>query len=96
MHISNRRIVTVGTSSTRGSNEAPAGATEHPLSPNPRPKAKCQGAMSQQGYGWHGNECYPQNMVQLVGYRSPQALALAQAEAAERLRLKRSLDQAAE
>ena len=86
----------MGTSSTRGSNEAPAGATERPLIPNPRSKAKCQGAMSQQGYGSHGNECYPQNMVQLVGYRSPQALAVAQAEAAERMRMKRSLDQAAE
>ena len=52
--------------------------------------------MSQQGYGAHGNECYPQHMVQLVGYRSPQALAVAQAEAALRLRLKLSLDQAAE
>ncbi|MDB5617653.1 hypothetical protein [Tardiphaga sp.] len=52
--------------------------------------------MSQQGYGAHGNECYPQNMVQLVGYRSPQALVEAQAEAVLRLRLKRSLDQAAE
>ena len=87
---------TVASSSTRGSNEAPAGATERPLTRKERPPAKCQGAMSQQGYGAHGNECYPQNMVQLVGYRSPQALALAQAEAVERLRLKRSLDQAAE
>ena len=86
----------MGTSSTRGSNEASAGATERPLIPNPRPKARCQGAMSQQGYGSHGYDCYPQNMVQLVGYRSPQALALAQAEAVARLRLKRSLDQAAE
>ena len=86
----------VGTSSTRGSNEAPAGATERSLLRKDRAPAKCQGAMSQQGYGSHGNECYPQNMVQLVGYRSPQALAMAQAEAVERLRLKRSLDQAAE
>jgi hypothetical protein len=52
--------------------------------------------MSQQGYGAHGNECYPQNMVQLVGYRHPQALVEAQAEAVERLRLKRSFGQAAE
>jgi hypothetical protein len=52
--------------------------------------------MSQQGYGAHGNESYPQHMVQLVGYRSPRALAAAQAEAVERLRLKHSLDQAAE
>jgi len=85
----------VGTSSTSG-NEAPAVATEAPVMPKQRPPAKCQGAMSQQGYGAHGNECYPQIMVQLVGYRSPQALAMAQAEAAQRLRLKRSLDQAAE
>ena len=82
--------------STRGSNEASAGSTERPLTRKERPPAKCQGAMSQQGYGSHGNECYPQNMVQLVGYRSPQALAVAQAEAAERMRMKRSLDQAAE
>ena len=82
--------------STRGSNEASAGSTERPLARKERPPAKCQGAMSQQGYGSHGNECYPQNMVQLVGYRSPQALAVAQAEAAERMRMKRSLDQAAE
>jgi len=52
--------------------------------------------MSQQGFGAHGNECYPQNMVQLVGYRDPKALADAQAEAVERLRLKRSFEQAAE
>lgn len=83
----------MGISSTR-SNEATAGAIE--LSQKTRPPAKCQGAMSQQGYGAHGNECYPQHMVQLVGYRSPQALAVAQAEAALRLRLKLSLDQAAE
>ncbi len=85
----------MGTSSTR-SNEALIGATELPLTPKERAPAKCQGAMSQQGYGAHGNECYPQNMVQLIGYRSPQALAVAQAEAIERLRLKRSMDQAAE
>lgn len=85
----------MGTSSTR-SNEAPVGASDRPLTPKLRPPAKCQGAMSQQGYGAHGNESYPQHMVQLVGYRSPQALAVAQAEAVERLRLKHSLDQAAE
>ena len=85
----------MGMSNTR-SNEAPAGATDTPRTPKTRPPAKCQGAMSQQGYGAHGNECYPQHMVQLVGYRSPQALAVAQAEAVARLRLKRSLDQAAE
>ncbi|QDM17057.1 hypothetical protein FNL55_14435 [Tardiphaga sp. vice352] len=78
------------------SNEATAAATETPRPPKIRPPAKCLGAMSQQGFGAHGNECYPQNMVQLVGYRSPQALALAQAEAVARIRLKRSLDQAAE
>ena len=79
------------------SNEAnAAAATETPRTPKIRPAAKCLGAMSQQGFGAHGNECYPQHMVQLVGYRSPQALALAQAEAVTRIRLKRSLDQAAE
>lgn len=82
-------------SNTR-SNEATVGAVETPRTPKIRPPAKGQGAMSQQGYGSHGNECYPQHMVQLVGYRSPQALAVAQAEAVARIRLKRSLDQAAE
>lgn len=48
--------------------------------------ARCQGAMSQQGYGWHGNECYPQKLVRLVGYREPQA----RSEAWDRLRLKRA------
>jgi hypothetical protein len=85
----------VGISSTR-SNEATAGATVVPNPEKSRPPAKCLGAMSQQGYGAHGNECYPQHMVQLVGYRSPQALAVAQADAALRLRLKLTLDQAAE
>lgn len=37
-----------------------------------RPGTKCQGAMSLQGYGWHGNECYPQGFVRLVGHRDPQ------------------------
>ena len=78
------------------SNEATAAATETPRPPKIRPPAKCLGAMSLQGFGAHGNECYPQHMVQLVGYRSPQALALAQAEVVARIRLKRSLDQAAE
>jgi hypothetical protein len=85
----------VGISSTR-SNEATAVASDSAQSLKARPPAKSQGAMSQQGYGAHGNECYPQHMVQLVGYRSPQALAVAQAEAALRLRLKLTLDQAAE
>lgn len=34
-------------------------------------RGRCQGAMSQQGFGWHGNECYPQKLVQLVGHREP-------------------------
>ena len=82
--------------STPGSNEAPVGPSGRPVNSKPRPATKCQGAMSQQGFGAHGNECYPQNMVQLVGYRDPKALAAAQAEAVERLRLKRSFEQAAE
>ncbi|MEH2469397.1 hypothetical protein V1281_001353 [Nitrobacteraceae bacterium AZCC 2161] len=86
----------MGTNSTPGSDEAPAGASGRPLISNPRPPAKCQGAMSQQGFGAHGNECYPQKLVQLVGYRDPQALIDAQTEAWERLRLKRATDQAAE
>jgi hypothetical protein len=83
-------------SNTRGSNESPAGSHSNPSLSNQRSRAKCQGAMSQQGYGAHGNECYPQNMVQLIGYRDPRALAEARAEASERLKLKRSLGQAAE
>lgn len=86
----------MGTSSTLVSNEAPAGSNVTPSNPAHRPRAKCQGAMSQQGFGAHGNECYPQNMVQLVGYRDPKALVDAQADAWERLKLKRSLSQAAE
>lgn len=42
--------------------------------PTPADKAKRergQGAMSQQGFGWHGNECYPQKLVQLIGHREP-------------------------
>lgn len=91
-----RRIEAVGTSSTQESSATPAGGTERPPIRPERAPARNLGAMSQQGYGAHGNECYPQNMVQLVGYRSPQALVEAQAEAVLRLRLKRSLDQAAE
>jgi hypothetical protein len=41
--------------------------------PKLRLRAKCQGAMSQQGYGAHGNESYPQKLVQLVGHRDPDA-----------------------
>jgi hypothetical protein len=29
--------------------------------------------MSLQGYGAHGNESYPQKLLQLVGYRDPDA-----------------------
>jgi hypothetical protein len=56
-----------------------------------RPRAKCQGAMSQQGYGSHGNECYPQKLVQLVGYRDPQSH-----ESWDRLRTKRAITHPAE
>lgn len=52
---------------------------------------RCQGAMSQQGFGAHGNECYPQKLVQLVGYRGPQSQ-----ESWDRLRLKRSVIQSAD
>ena len=52
-----------------------------------RPPAKCQGAMSQQGNGAHGNESYPQKLVQLVGCRDPEM----QLEAWGRLRLKRAV-----
>ncbi|UZE47250.1 hypothetical protein [Rhodopseudomonas sp. P2A-2r] len=42
--------------------------------------------MSQQGSGAHGNESYPQKLVQLVGYRDPEM----QLEAWGRLKLKRA------
>ena len=41
--------------------------------------------MSQQGSGSHGNESYPQKLVQLVGYRDPDG----RLEAWSRLQLKR-------
>jgi hypothetical protein len=59
----------VGTVITRP--ESPSGATEPPAAV--RPRGKCQGAMSQQGYGAHGNESYPQKLLQLVGHRDPDA-----------------------
>jgi hypothetical protein len=40
---------------------------------NLRTHARCQGAMSLQSSGAHGNESYPQKLVQLVGYRDPDA-----------------------
>jgi hypothetical protein len=43
--------------------------------------------MSQQGSGAHGNESYPQKLVQLVGYRDPGM----QLEAWDRLKLKRAV-----
>jgi hypothetical protein len=49
-----------------------------------RPPTRCQGAMSQQGSGAHGNESYPQKLVQLVGHRDPEA----RLEAWGRLQLK--------
>ena len=52
----------------------------------PRPRTTSLGAMSQQGSGSHGNESYPQKLVQLVGNRDPELLL----EAWGRLRLKRA------
>lgn len=40
---------------------------------HPNPGTSCQGAMSQQGCGAHGNDYYPQEFMQLVGYRNPDA-----------------------
>jgi hypothetical protein len=54
---------------------------------NLRPPARCQGAMAQQGNGAHGNESYPQKLVQLVGHRDPDA----RLEAWGRLQLKRAI-----
>lgn len=78
------------------SGEAVAVAIDNAKNSKVRPRSEYSGAMSQQGFGSLGHECYPQHMVQLVGYRSPQALAVAQAEAALRLQLKLTLKQAAE
>lgn len=77
----------VGTDILRGGNMTPAGASPvgPPVVQHLRPAAKCQGAMSQQGSGAHGNESYPQKLVQLVGYRDPEM----QLEAWSRLKLKR-------
>jgi hypothetical protein len=47
---------------------APADASG---SPDKAKRMRGQGAMSQQGFGWHGNECYPQKLVQLIGHREP-------------------------
>lgn len=55
--------------------------------PTVRARARCQGAMSQQGSGSHGNESYPQKLVQLVGHRDPDA----RLEAWGRLHLKRAV-----
>ena len=60
-------------------------------SPAVTAQVRCQGAMSQQGFGAHGNECYPQKLVQLVGYRGPLAR-----ESWDRLRTRRSIIQSAE
>ncbi|CAN5289895.1 hypothetical protein BH11PSE4_BH11PSE4_17400 [soil metagenome] len=43
--------------------------------------------MAQQGSGAHGNESYPQKLVQLVGHRDPDA----RLEAWGRLQLKRAV-----
>jgi hypothetical protein len=58
-----------------------------PSLPDLRTHARCQGAMSLQGNGAHGNESYPQKLVQLVGYRDPDA----RLEAWGRQRLKRAV-----
>jgi hypothetical protein len=62
----------VGTGNNDVGKDIPINASGRPLT-TARPPARCQGAMSQQGFGAHGNECYPQKLVQLVGYRGPQS-----------------------
>jgi hypothetical protein len=79
----------VGTGNNDVGKDTPISASGRPLTSTVRPTAKCQGAMTQQGYGAHGNECYPQKFVQLVGYRGPQSQ-----ESWDRLR--RSVRQGAE
>jgi hypothetical protein len=62
----------------------PGDTSEQSAALKNRPDRKCQGAMSQQGFGAHGNECYPQKLVQLVGYRDPDT----RMESWDRLKLK--------
>jgi hypothetical protein len=81
----------VGTGNNDVGKDTPIGAPGRPLISTVRPPARCQGAMSQQSYGSHGNECYPQKLVQLVGYRDPQSQ-----ESWDRLRTKRVATHSAE
>lgn len=66
--------------------------TDAPETADKAKRARCQGAMSQQGFGWHGNECYPQKLVQLVGHREPRTAP----DAWDRLRKKRAADHSAD
>lgn len=79
----------MGTDILRAGNTIPSGisASGRPVVQNLRQAVKCQGAMSQQGTGAHGNESYPQKLVQLVGYRDPEM----QLEAWGRLKLKHAV-----
>lgn len=79
----------MGTGNNDVGKDTPISASGRPLVTTARPPAKCQGAMLQQGFGAHGNECYPQKLVQLVGYRGPQSQELWD-------RLRRSVRQPAE
>ncbi|SFL61127.1 hypothetical protein SAMN03159423_2819 [Bradyrhizobium sp. NFR13] len=81
----------MGTGNNDVGKDTPIGAPGRPLISTVRPRTECQGAMSQQGYGSHGHECYPQKLVQLVGYRSPQSQ-----ESWDRLRTKRTITHPAE
>jgi hypothetical protein len=81
----------VGTGNNDVGKDTPISAPGRPLISTVHARAKCQGAMSQQGYGSHGNECYPQQLVQLVGYRDPQPQ-----QSWDRLRTKRVVTHSAE
>jgi len=61
----------VGTGNNDVGKDTPINPSGRSLMTTARPAARCQGAMLQQGFGAHGNECYPQKLVQLVGYRGP-------------------------
>lgn len=63
----------MGTGNNEVGKDTPINPSGRPLTTTARPATRCQGAMSQQGFGAHGNECYPQKLVQLVGYRGPQS-----------------------
>lgn len=58
---------------TRRDEACPAGGSGRSAVSKWPEGARSPGAMSQQGAGAHGNESYPQKLLQLVGCRDPDA-----------------------